>query len=313
MKPDYKFLVLIGSDSQIQLHRCCRRNWENYFDLLGFHDYYFYSRSFDLCCDDVVGHDLVVSWPVDLREGLLRKFEEVGPHYADWSGIFGQAMLKASATAFRLLLNRYPDDFVLHCPTSTSAIDIEAVQTFVSLNYLGGHFYGGSPVPVLNQSNSQLFWYISGSGLTMSRSTIETLLSRSENVPTFADDFLYGLLLHDLPRSVFQRRSIAIEKNIVVEFEATFNKINSFRQEGIFSFRFNSSFSPGLEGGRDSNDSLTQNLGMNILFKSRGLPVQYVSQEFLSLCERFSSKFESNLLQPGSFQASDTNVIVSGF
>jgi hypothetical protein len=314
MSHDFKLIVAIGADPTIKLHRYCKRNWQNYFDYIDFDDYFFHSRSLTEDSDFVSPNEIVFSLPEELRNALALSIGNDGVYHSDWTGEFGRSVILSHKKLWRLLLNRVSTDFVLYCPTATSVIDIEQIKSYLQLHYdKPGYFYGGAPVPIVHQPSAEKFWFISGSGVFMSRATLELLLARlNDGVPNMNDDLLFALFLGELPRQIICRRSLAVKRSIYEEYDTMTEYVKNLRKEGYFCFRINSSRSKELIGGRDSNDSMLHSLVFNVVMRARQQPVKYISHEFIHSCTQIGVKVDGPALQPGQLYR-DHSTVVSGF
>ena len=311
MSHNFKFIVCISADPTIKLHRHCKRNWQNYFDYTDFGEYYFISRSLTLDSDLILPNEFVFSMPENLRKALSASVERDGVHHSDWAGDFGRSVIIAFKKMLTSLLRSNDGDFILYCPTATSVIDIEQIKTYIHEHYKQpGHFYGGAPVPIIHWPTSSKFWFISGSGLIMSRTTIEVLLTRlNDGLPRMTDDLLYAILLEDLPRHIICRQSLAVTRNIAEEYDALQKEVQRLREQGHFCFRINSSGSKELVGGRDANDSLLHSLVFNVLLKDRHKPVKYISDNFRNGCRQIGVEVNGVALPAGKLYLNNSGVV----
>jgi hypothetical protein len=308
-----RIIVGIGADPLIKLHRYCKRNWINYFDYIDFKDFYFVSRSLESDSDKYLDNEIVYSLSKEIRDSISFSINKSNEYHNDWSGDFGKSVLMTSIKFYRFLIDSNPEDFVLYTPTATSAIDIEQIKIYIENCYSPhSNFYGGAPIPIVHRPSSDVFWYVSGSGMMMSKSTLALLCARLESAPVLTDDLLYGILLSDHPRYVITRKSLSVTRSIHHEYDEIFRKVDEYRKHGCFCFRLNSSWSEKLEGGRDENDSILQGIAFNVLLKHRNLPVMYSDNDFRVICKQLGFDFCPPTLSSGHFYGGDS-VVIAGF
>jgi hypothetical protein len=311
MPNNLKLIVCIGADPTIKLHRHCKRNWQNYFDYIDFENYYFTSRSLTLDSDLILPNEFVFSLPEDLRKALSESVKRDGVYHSDYAGEYGLAVIHGHQKLLTSLLRNNDGDFIMYSPSATSVIDIEQIKTYIQEHYKQpGHFYGGAPVPIIHWPTSSKFWFISGSGLMMSRATIELLLTRlNDGLPRMTEDLLYAILLEDLPRHIICRQSLAVTKSIAREYDAFQRQVQQLREQGHFCFRINSSGSKELVGGRDLNDSLLHSLVFNVLLKDRHKPARYISDNFRNGCTQIGVEVNGVALPAGKLYFKDSEVV----
>ena len=313
MKSKTRVIVGIGADPLIKLHRYCKRNWTNYFDYIDFKDYYFVSRSLESDSDTYLANEIVYALPKEIQNSISSSIGKSSEYHNDWGGDFGRSVITTSIKFYKFLINSTPEDFVFYSPTATSAIDIEQVIAYIDSHYHSySYFFGGAPIPIVHRPTSDIFWYVSGSGMMMSKKTLALLCARLEGTPAMTDDLLYGILLSDHPRHVITRKSLSVARSIREEYEEMFRRVDELRKLGCFCYRINSSWSNNLEGGRDRNDSLLHGLAFNVLLKNRDLPSVYSSDDFQANCKQLGFEFRPPTLMSGQFHG-DGSVVIGGF